>query len=196
MSKPHVLGFTAVALVVGMTQAGASTTINFNTFPGSTPVSSVDGVTFALDGGPDSSGVPSTIYAGYGDPITLDNTNSGVYPTANSLDVTFPTTVTGLSFTFWNYGTSAPTTYTAYNSASGVVDTGSLQFVSNSGLVSVSGSGIKSLVFNNNFASSANWQYGVAQITFTSAVPEPASLALVGAGLAGLGLVRRRRRTA
>ncbi len=60
------------------------------------------------------------------------------------------------------------------------------------------GTGIKSLVLNNNTGSpsgSNSWLFGVDSVTFSSSVPEPASLALVGVGLVGLGLVRRRRKS-
>ena len=190
-----VLFLVLVLLASGAVVAGqaSATVIDFSGLANGTYVTTqYPGVVFSLQGQPDSSGPPMTWSWG-GE--ALGNSTNYDYPTANILDLAFTTPVSGLSFTFDNQGTSADTTYTAFDGHGGVVATGDLQFVGpypTFELVTVPGSGIADLQINNNQGDS-DWYFDIQQVSFTpSAVPVPGALLLFGPGLAGLAVIRRR----
>ncbi len=175
--------------------AQAVTTIDFTTLDKG-PITSASGVTFSLGGGGDGSQTVANIGNVFGDAI--QSLNNGTYydetfadyPTRRQLTFTFDKLVTDVSFTFNNYGNGNGTSYTIFDGDGDAINTVLIDQVNSFDLVTVSGSGIKSLVIDNN--DEFSWQFGVGQLNF-SAVPEPATWAMmiVGFGLVG-GLARRR----
>jgi hypothetical protein len=175
-------------------------TIDFKTYSAGTAVTNVNGVTFSLLGGPDSSGAP-LIGPANGIPMGLSNSSNSGYPTANILDVAFGTPVSGLSFYFNNFGFNAfyhGSYFEAFDSTHNLLASGDLSTQDGNENNIVLANGIADLQFNNGMASwssTSSWYFAVPSITFDPvAIPEPAGLAIFGAGVAGLGLLRRHRR--
>lgn len=109
------------------------------------------------------------------------------FPTAQQIVFDFTSPVSGVSFTFddWGSWTSA---YTAYAGTT-VVSSGSIG--SDEGVLEVvKGAGITSLVVDNR---KNDWIYGISNLTFTADVPEPATWALLILGVAMIGFAARRR---
>ena len=178
-----------------------SATIDFSSYPVGTALSGpINGVSFALIGGNEGGAIP-TVGSSFLDPSRgITNTpNSGEYPTANILQFSFEKSVSDVSFSFDNesFGScpgrgcsfisafdSAGNTLEVISGADGNVfeDLQDYSFIS---------SGIKTIQFNNG--SDEDWWFYVSDITYTSAVPVPASAWLFGSALAGLGFARRKK---
>jgi hypothetical protein len=156
-------------------------------------LSSLPGVNFSLAGGPGAGGTPSV--NSFGQPA-LGNSPTGEYPTSQQLVFSFTGAATDISFLFSNFGDNnsfgAPTEYYAYSAADVLVSSGNIGS-DNDVTENVPGSGITKLVVDNGTGGGSSWEFGVYTLNFTASAPEPASLALVGVGLAGLGLIRRRK---
>ena len=181
-----------LALVAGMSGRARADSIDFTTYsPG--PLSSADGVNFSLAGGPSGSGTPYIPSFGYDG---IGNSPTGDYPTSEMLIFSFTAPASAVSFTFNNYGIGGgpgsgrgASFYDAYSGGT-LVDTGYIGDISPGdpyvgGLVTVSGSGITSLVLDNGSGGSSSWEFGVMQLYFSpSAVPEPSTLVLAGTGAA------------
>jgi len=183
----------AAGLVFGGIGCANATTIDFSSYSTGTALTSLDGITFSLEGGPDSSGPPLVGY-GSDEPTGLSNSTNPDYPTADILNFAFSSPVSGVSFYFNDYGTDGyGSYYDAYGPGDVLVASGSL--TGQAGTVDniVSASDIVDIQFNNN-AGSNSWYFAVNSLTFSSGTPEPATWSLMLAGVFGLGAAIRRRR--
>jgi hypothetical protein len=182
---------------VSVASAGP-TVIDFSSFATGTALTSLDGITFSLQGGPDSSGPPLIGYGG-APPEGLSNSTNPDYPTAGILNFAFSAPVSGVSFYFNDYGNYGyGSYYQAFSSSDTLLESGSLMGEDGSENNILSASGIADIQFNNN-AGGNDWYFAVPSITFnasSTAVPEPISLSLFGAGLAGMAALRRRKKAA
>ncbi len=189
--------FLVAALLAGSAIAPASAaTVDFSSFAaGSTPV--VAGLSFALTGGPSANGTPVVGYGYYDSVLSLNNSlvaasGSDGYPTGSTLTIDFASAVSGLSFTFNNYGSGIGAFFSAFDAANALVSTASIDNVGPFALVNVAGAGITKLVLSNNSGGN-NWVYGVGQLNYSPAVPEPATWAMMIGGFAFAGAAMRRR---
>ena len=190
-SKLVILGAMALSLLsTGATQA--QTTINFNSYAPGTPISSLDGVSFSLQGNPGPDGTP---VIGIGFTGGLANTTSGNYPTAEDLtfDFSTPSLVSSFSVNEYDYNPSA--SWTAYSSTHALLGTGALDGT-NWTTYTPDVADVSSLTFDNGLGSFRSWEFVVGDITFTpsaAGVPDGAStIGLLGFALVGLGVVRRK----
>jgi len=189
--------YAALVFVVVLcaSAAASAASYDFTTLSAGTAVTSEPGVTFDLQGGPDSSGPPTI--GGFGCPTCgLTNSTNGAadstsYPTATILDMEFTKPVNDVSFTFNNWGSGNGTFYTAWDGAT-EVSTADIDSVEGFGLVTVGGADITDLQINNNQGGEFNWVFGVGELSFTP-TPEPGSLLLLGSGILGMAGVLRRK---
>ena len=191
--------YLAAALLTGLLAGSAgATTIDFSAMADGTMLTNqIPGVVFSLQGGPDASGSPLVSSVWSGGVIELNNSNSGLYPSASILDIAFTSGTAGISFNYNNYGDNSGF-YTAYDASYNVVSTGFLGDLSDDSgsfyLVHVAGSGIVDLKIDNDYGGD-DWVFGLRSLSF-GAVPEPASWALMIGGFGMVGAKLRRRRAA
>ena len=123
----------------------------------------------------------------YGTSGSTSRPNYPYYPTYQYMTFLFSSGVSDVSFTFDNEGVNSASSYTAYDGFGHVIATGALSSIQDA-LVSVSGSGIRSLIISNGENGARDWVYGVSNLSFdVAAIPEASTWAMLIAGFAALG---------
>jgi hypothetical protein len=172
---------TLIALGAALPLAATATTVTFTEFPGissGTPVTN-EWAAFGLD----LSGV--YLYVDARDPFD----QTGIANQALEGTISF---LNGTSFATVDWVTITTTiTLEAYDAAHNLLDSFSDSCVTGnvcSGTETLVGGNIAYLKFRDSGGT-----VGISTVTFGNRVPEPATLALAGLALAGLGAARRRR---
>jgi len=189
VSDTIVFAGASILTLFSALPVASATTIDFQTYPTGTALTSLDGITFSLVGGPDSSGPPLIGYDGDA-PRGLSNSTNPSYPTATILDFAFSTPVSRVSFYFNNYGDNGLSSYQAFGASGNLLASGDLSSEDGFENNILSVSGIKDLQFNNGEGGAISWYFAVPSVTFTAgnAVPEPSTWAMIMLGFAGLAL--------
>ena len=187
-------GGAATALLAALSGANATTyTIDFTTMTPGTPVASGPDVALSMYGAPVSSGAPTIVgIPGFGN-VWLSNTPDGA-TSSSGIDFAFSTPVNNVSFTFVNNGVNGTSNWSANNGQTGAI--GDATYCCNLTPVTVTGGSLTDLKIDNG-QNGAPYQFGVGQITYStvaSAVPEPATWAMMGLGFAGLAFAGFRAR--
>jgi len=187
----------AAILILGVGSAqAASIDLDFSSYAPDTSLTYAQGVSFALVGGPDSGGAPTTSNNFGSEGGLLTNTRyGGDYPTAAILQFTFDGLVEDLSFVFNNAGSGSSggigdSFFQAFDESGLLLESGSINGAYLD-LFNLTSSGIKTIQFNNNTGGTDSWWFGVRSLQ-AQVVPVPAAVWLFGSALAGLGWFRRR----
>jgi hypothetical protein len=213
MKLSHIAG---TAALFGATLAGSAqaTTINFSALSQGTVVSNqFSGVTFAVSGGPGPDGSP-VADSFEGENTALLNSTTNDYPSNAFLTITFTAPASNVSFGYNNFGTpsfdgggeaappllKAPTirgesNWAAYDELNTLIGSGFIWEIQDFSLVQV-GSNVSSLVITNGTDGNDSWVFGISQLNFNGAVPEPGSWAMMILGFGAIGVTMRRRQAA
>ncbi len=157
-----------------------ATTINFSSYSGT--LAGVGNAHFSL-AGVGEQGTPSV-----GNGYLYNSIDGSAYPTNSILKISFDESVSGVMFTFNTFGTKATTAWSLFGDGHTLISTGHLS--NGDTLYNLSQySGVRSIEYNNG---GNDWYFGVKNLSF-NVIPEPGMLPLLGLGMAGLMLARRRR---
>jgi hypothetical protein len=197
-------------IVAGLSFAFASlaahaTTVDFRTLsPGTAVTNQYSDFTASLSGG-NASGAPTIASYTRGPAYMVgglsNSPTAGAYPTAQFLNIKFTSAVDALSFHFDNEGYNGDNAWFTYDAANVLLETGALNTTNLISMSKFGGKGISMISFSNGMSSANgwdNWTQALSVLNYNLAplrsdVPEPASLMLIGAGIAGLAAARRRK---